>query len=141
MLGNTKSEGQKVTIFNSGQAISGVTRPFYRRRMADYAFANPPYAVRGERTGASARASAAAAPMASLDRPAAEPWLPVVVRVAAARRVQRLAAVRELLRLAGAEVAATPLPAVCLFPRRRWQALSWSGPRPYFVHSAADTEI
>jgi hypothetical protein len=76
----------------------------------------------------SARASAAAAPMASLDRPAAEPWLPVVVRVAAARRVQRLAATWELLRLAGAEVAATPLPAVCLFPRRRWQALSWSGP-------------
>jgi hypothetical protein len=101
MLGNTKSEGQKVTIFNSGQAISGVTRPFYRRRTADCAFANPPYAVRGERTGASARASAAAAPMASLDRPAAEPWLAVVVQVAAARKVQRLAAAWELLRLAG----------------------------------------
>jgi hypothetical protein len=43
----------------------------------------------GERTGASARASAAEAPMT---RPAAGPWLAVAVQVAAARKVQRLAA-------------------------------------------------
>jgi hypothetical protein len=48
--------------------------------------------LQGERTGASARASAAAAPMTALVRPAAGPWLAVAVQVAAARKVQRLAA-------------------------------------------------
>jgi hypothetical protein len=53
--------------------------------------------------------------MTTLDRPAAEPWLAVVVQVAAARRVQRLAATWELLRLAGAEMAATPCPRFASF--------------------------
>ena len=45
--------------------------------------------------------------MPTPDRPAAEPWLAVAVQVAAARKVQRLAATCELLRLAAAEVAAS----------------------------------
>src|SRR5882762_10841530 len=71
-------------------------------------------ALRGERTGAIARASAAAA----LVRPAAELWLAVVVQVAAARKVQR-----ELLRLAGAEMAAS---ACAPAPTAAEALLSWA---------------
>src|SRR5260370_25023121 len=56
------------------------------------------------KTSPSARASAAAAPV----RPAAEPWLAVVVQVAEARKGQRLAATWKLLLIAGAENAAAP---------------------------------
>jgi hypothetical protein len=49
----------------------------------------------------SARASAAAARV----RSPGEPWLAVVVQVAAARKVQRLAATWALLRLGGTEMA------------------------------------
>src|SRR5258707_13644723 len=41
--------------------------------------------------------------MTTLFRPAAEPWIAVVVQVAAARKVQRLAATGPLPRLAGAD--------------------------------------
>src|ERR1035437_8215867 len=79
----------------------------------------------GERTGASVWASAAAAPMPTLDRPAAEPWLAVVVQVAAARKVRPLAATSELLRLAAAEVATS----ACAPARRPTAAetlISWA---------------
>src|SRR5258708_15825603 len=84
-----------------------------------------------ESTPASARASAAAAPMTTL-RPAAEPRLAVVVQLAAAYRAQRMAAARkaqgiaatgELLRPAGADMTASafaaappPAPAGALMP-------------------------
>ena len=48
--------------------------------------------LQGERTDASARASAVAAPITALVRPAAGSRLAVAVQVAAARKVQRLAA-------------------------------------------------
>ena len=72
----------------------------------------------GERTGAIARASAAAA----LVQPAAEPWLAVVVQ-AAARKVQRLAATWELPQLAGAEMAAS---ACAPAPTAAEALLSWA---------------
>src|SRR5882762_7389011 len=88
-------------------------------------------ALRGERTGAIARASAAAA----LVRPAAEPWLAVVVQVAAVRKVQPLAATWELPH-AGAEMGAS----ACATARRPTAAealISWaagSAPKPWQGH-------
>src|SRR5258708_5781627 len=88
-----------------------------------------------EITPASARASAAAAPMTTL-RPAAEPRLAVVVQLAAAYRAQRMAAARkaqgiaatgELLRPAGADMTASacaaarrPAAAEALMPLISW---------------------
>lgn len=45
--------------------------------------------------------------MTTLAQPEAQPWFVVVVQVAAAQKVQPLAATWELLRLAGAEMAAS----------------------------------
>jgi hypothetical protein len=76
--------------------------------------------------------------MASLDRPAAEPWHPVLVQVAAARKVQRLAAAWELLRLAGRKWRPRRCPRFASF--HDVDGKHFRGLVPY-VHSAADTEI
>ena len=103
--------------------------------------------LRRERAGASAaRASAAAALVKALVRPAAEPWLAVVVPVAAARNKGRgLVATRELRRLAAADMTASacaparrPTAAEALissaagaartaWPGKPWPRKPWSG--------------
>ncbi len=75
-----------------------------------------------------ARASAAAAPMTTV-RPAAEPWLAVVVRLDAARKLQRLAANWELLRPAGAEMAASAC-ALALWPTAAEAPIPWAAGYP-----------
>ena len=83
---------------------------------------------------ATARASAAAARMTPLVRPAVQPLFAVVVQVAAARnqvaaarnKAQRLAARRELPRLAGADMAAASDCAAVRRPAAAEALLSWA---------------
>src|ERR1700687_5091419 len=97
----TSARGSGSTIGSSNgrfQPRSAFTpRPDLPCRLHARRFSIPK--LRGERAGASARASAAAVPMKTVVRPAAEPWLAVVVQVAAARKVLRLVATWELLQL------------------------------------------